>query len=92
MRKNMLKLSKFKLEKGYWSDKDSQLTLVETEALNENNKDKVLLDVTWFWHEDGMRFFVESYNLLLNYFEGDATKFHVVRNYEFSNYVWVIHV
>ena len=89
----MLKLSKFKLEKGYWSDKDSQLTLVETEDLNENNKDKVLLDLFgWDWHSDAMNFFVESYNLLLNYFEGDSTKFHVVRNYEYCNYIYVIHV
>lgn len=89
----MLKISKFKLKKGYWSDKKSQLKLVDTETLDFYNKDKVLLDLySYSWHEDAMKFFVETYNLLLNYFDGDATKFHVVANDEFCDYVWVIHV
>lgn len=90
----MLKISKFKLNEGYWADKKSDLTLVNTDSLDFYNKDKVLLDL-WScdWHEDGLKFFEgEAYKLLLDYFEGKAENFCVVRNYEFSEFVWVIHV
>ena len=88
----MLKLSKFKLSEGYSYYDHSKITLIKTEKLTLKNKDKVMLDVTWFWHEDAMKFFEGSYELLLDYFDGKAENFCVVRNYEFCDYVCVIHV
>lgn len=90
----MLKLSIFKLNGGFEAQHASDLTLLDTEALQRYNADKVLLDY-WSkgWHDDGLKFFGgEGYNLLLNYFDGDATKFHVVANDEFCEQVYVIHV
>ena len=89
----MLKLSKFKLSEGYSYYDHSKITLIKTEKLTLKNKDKVCLDLFgWDWHEDAMKFFAGSYELLLDYFDGDASKFCVVRNYEFCNYIYVIHV
>lgn len=89
----MLKLSTFKLAKGYWSDKQKHLTLVDTHSLEESNADHV---ICYLWgkdyHDDALKFFAHSYKLLLNYFDGDASKFCVVRNCEFCNFVYVIHV
>ena len=89
----MLKLSTFKLKKGYHSNKQKHLTLVDTHSLEASNADHVLLDL-WAkdYHDDALKFFTHSYKLLLNYFDGDASKFHVVRVEEFCEAVYVIHV